>query len=53
MIQLADFDPQVVAEYGITADDLQRVECYLRLLQGPDAPALLARLRAVNGERAI
>jgi len=37
---LADFDPQAVAEYRITADDLQRVERYLRLLQGPDAPAL-------------
>ena len=34
------FDPQAVAEYNITADDLRRVERYLRLLQGPDAPAL-------------
>jgi len=30
----------VVAEYGITPGDLRRVERYLRLLQGPDAPAL-------------
>jgi len=39
-LTLADFDPGVVAEYGITADDLRRVERYLRLLQGPDALAL-------------
>ena len=39
-LTLADFDPGVVAEYGITAEDLRRVERYLRLLQGPDAPAL-------------
>jgi len=39
-LTLAGFDPGVVAEYGITADDLRRVERYLRLLQGPDAPAL-------------
>ena len=39
-LSLADFDPQVVAEYGVTADDLRRVERYLRLLQGPDAPAM-------------
>jgi hypothetical protein len=39
-LTLADFDPQVVAEYGITPGDLRRVERYLRLLQGPDAPAL-------------
>ena len=39
-ISLADFDPQAVAEYTITTDDLRRVERYLRLLQGPDAPAL-------------
>jgi len=39
-VSLANFDPQVVAEYNITADDLRRVEHYLRLLQGPDAPAL-------------
>ncbi len=39
-VDLADFDPQVVAEYDITEDDLRRVEHYLRLLQGPDAPAL-------------
>jgi len=36
----ADFDPRVVAEYGITAETLDRVVRYLRLLQGPDAPAL-------------
>jgi len=36
----ADFDPQVVAEYGITAETLDRVVRYLRLLQGPGAPAL-------------
>ncbi len=40
MIRLAGFDPQVVAEYDITAENLDRVVCYLRLLQGPDAPAL-------------
>ncbi len=40
MKPLAGFDPQAVAEYSITTDDLQRVECYLRLLQGPNAPAL-------------
>ena len=34
------FDPQVVADYGITADDLRRVERYLRLLQGADALSL-------------
>ncbi len=39
-VSLAGFDPQVVAEYGITADNLRRVEQYLRLLQGPDALAL-------------
>lgn len=39
-LTLADFDPGVVAEYGITPGDLRRVERYLRLLQGPDAPAL-------------
>ena len=36
----ADFDPQVVAEYDVTAETLDRVVRYLRLLQGPDAPAL-------------
>ncbi|MBL7064300.1 MAG: hypothetical protein ISS49_08885 [Anaerolineae bacterium] len=30
----------MVAEYDITEDDLRRVEHYLRLLQGSDAPAL-------------
>lgn len=40
MKSLADFDPQAVADYTITTDDLRRVERYLRLLQGPDAPAL-------------
>lgn len=39
-VDLADFDPQVVAEYDITEDDLRRVEHYLRLLRGSDAPAL-------------
>jgi hypothetical protein len=39
-LALADFDPQVVAEYGITVDDPRQVERYLRLLQGHDAPAL-------------
>ena len=39
-VSLADFDPQVVAEYDITEDDLRRVEHYLRLLQGPEALAL-------------
>ena len=39
-VNLADFDPQAVAEYNITADDLRRVERYLRLLQGPDALTL-------------
>jgi len=39
-LTLANFDPQVVAEYDITTDDLQRVKQYLRLVQGPDAPAL-------------
>ena len=39
-VSLADFDPQVVIEYGITAETLDRVVCYLRLLQGPGAPAL-------------
>ena len=36
----ADFDPQVVAEYDVTAETLDRVVRYLRLLQGPGAPAL-------------
>ena len=40
LLTLADFDPQAIAEYGITADDLRRVERYLRLLQGRNAPAL-------------
>lgn len=39
-MRLADFDPQVVAEYDITEEDLDRVVRYLRLLQGPDAPTL-------------
>jgi len=39
-LALANFDPQVIAEYGVTANDLRQVERYLRLLQGPDAPAL-------------
>ena len=39
-VDLADFDPQVVAEYDITEDDLRRVEHYLRLLQEPDPPAM-------------
>lgn len=36
----ADFDPQVIAKYDITREGLDRVMRYLRLLQGPDAPAL-------------
>lgn len=40
MIQSANFDPQVIAEYSITEDDLDQVTRYLRLLQGPDALAL-------------
>ncbi len=39
-VSLADFDPQAVADYDITADDLRRVEHYLRLLQGSEALAL-------------
>jgi len=39
-VRLADFDPQVVAECGVTEEDLDQVVRYLRLLQGPDAPAL-------------
>jgi len=39
-LALTDFDPRIVAEYNITANDLWRVERYLRLLQGPGAPAL-------------
>jgi len=35
-VSLADFDPQAVADYDITADDLRRVEHYVRLLQGPE-----------------
>ena len=34
------FDPQVIAKYGITENDLDQVTRYLRLLQGPDALAL-------------
>ena len=37
---LADYDPQAVTEYNITADDLRRVVRYLWLLQGPDALTL-------------
>ena len=40
MITLADFDPQVIAEYGITEQDLKRVIHYVRLLQGEDALTL-------------
>ncbi len=39
-VSLSGFDPQVIADYGITEEDLDRVVRYLRLLQGPDAPAL-------------
>lgn len=39
-MRLTDFDPRVVDKYSITANDLRQVERYLRLLQGPDAPAL-------------
>jgi len=39
-VSLADFDPQVVAEYGIAEEYLSRVMRYLRLLQRPDVPAL-------------
>ncbi len=35
LTELAEvFDPQVVAEYGITEEDLDRVVRYLRLLLG-------------------
>jgi len=37
---LADFDPEIVADYSITGEDLDRVVYYLRVLQGPDALAL-------------
>jgi hypothetical protein len=37
---LADFDPEIVADYSITGEDLGRVVYYLRVLQGPDALAL-------------
>ena len=40
MIVLADFDPQIVAEYHITEQTLERVIRYVRLLQGEDAPTL-------------
>jgi len=39
-VSLADFDPQLVADYDITEEDLDRVVRYLRLLQGPDALSL-------------
>ena len=39
-VSLSDFDPQVIAGYDITEEDLDRVVRYLRLLQGPDAPSL-------------
>lgn len=39
-LALTLFDPQVIAEYGVTANDLRQVERYLRLLQGPEAPTL-------------
>lgn len=40
MITLADFDSQIVAEYHITEQALERVIRYVRLLQGEDAPTL-------------
>lgn len=40
VITLADFDPQIVAEYHITERTLERVIRYVRLLQGEDAPTL-------------
>ncbi len=40
MIRLADFDPEVVADYAITEKYLDRVARYLRLLQSSDALAL-------------
>jgi hypothetical protein len=40
VITLADFDPQVVAEYPITEQTLERVIRYIHLLQGEDAPTL-------------
>lgn len=39
-INLADFDPTIVAQYAITEQDLQQVALYVRLLQGEDAPTL-------------
>ncbi len=39
-MRLANFDPKIVADYGITEEDLDQVARYLRLLQGPDALAL-------------
>jgi hypothetical protein len=39
-MDLADFDPDVVAQYHITHLELERVVHYVRLLQGPTAPTL-------------
>jgi hypothetical protein len=40
VIVLADFDPQIVAEYHITEQTLEQVIHYVHLLQGEDAPTL-------------
>ena len=47
MISLADFDPAIIEEYGITKRKLERVSRYVRLLQGKDA--LTLRDIAVGG----
>ena len=47
MIGLEDFDPHVIAECGLTVEDLERVIRYIRLLQGEDA--LTLRDIAVGG----
>jgi len=52
-MRLTDFDPRVVDKYSITANDLRRVERYLRLLQGPDAPTLPATAGPSEGSAAM